>query len=300
MKTLFQQVRNYLRMIKFSHSLFALPFAGVAVIEILYWHFWKHKTVVWSETEIAGKIAGIVICMVSLRSAAMGFNRIVDSEFDKLNPRTAGREIPKGIIKKKNAWIFVIISALIFVASAFLINPLAGYLSPLAVLVTFFYSYTKRFTYLCHFLLGFAIGLAPVAVSIALISSVTLPVILLSLALMFYIAGFDIIYACQDYEFDKAMKLYSLPSKFGIAAALTVAKWSHVLSFLFLVLFAMISQLNLIFYLTVLAVGMLFIYEHYLVRGGNLQNIPFAFFHVNSTISVVLFTGLLLDRLVYS
>ncbi|GIX42143.1 MAG: 4-hydroxybenzoate octaprenyltransferase [Leptospiraceae bacterium] len=299
-KSLLEIIESYLRMIKFSHSIFALPFAGIAVIEVLYKYYFKHSVLNWTKEELIIKVIGIIICMVSMRSAAMGFNRIVDREFDAKNPRTSQREIPAGKISLSNAKLFVVIFTIIFIISAFIINPLAGYLSPIVVLVTFGYSYTKRITFLCHFILGFAIGIAPIAVWVALLNKIEIVSLFLGASLMFYIAGFDILYACQDIEFDKKTNLYSIPAKFGIKKAMWIARISHFISLIFLIFFSYYSKLNIIFYITVFMVGILFFIEHYLVRGGRIENIPIAFFHINSIISTILFFGLLLDRIIFT
>lgn len=297
--SIFEQIQNYLKMIKFSHTIFALPFAGIALIEIFYKYFIKESYLNWSLNEAIFKIIGIIICMISMRSAAMGFNRIVDRKFDALNPRTAQREIPSGKISLKHAYIFVLIFTLIFIISAFMINSLAGLLSPIAILVTFGYSYTKRITFFSHFILGFAIGIVPMAVWIALLNKIEIESIFLSLCLMFYIAGFDIIYACQDMDFDQSMKLYSIPAKFGLLKALWIARFSHIVSLVSLIVFAFLSQLNIIFAITIIIIAILFFIEHYLVKDGKTENIPIAFFNINSIISSVLFFGLLLDRFIF-
>ncbi len=297
--SLLVQIENYLKMIKFSHTIFALPFAGVALIEIFYKNYIMNNTLKWTMSEIILKIIGILICMISMRSAAMGFNRIVDRKFDALNPRTSQREIPSGKISLKHAYIFVIIFTIIFIISAFLINSLAGFLSPVAILVTFGYSYTKRITFLSHFILGFAIGIVPIAVWIAILNKIEIESVLLSLSLMFYIAGFDIIYACQDINFDQSMKLYSIPAKFGLIKALLIARLSHIISLISLIFFAILSELKIIFAITILIISILFFIEHYLVKDGKTENIPIAFFNINSIISSVLFFGLLLDRIIF-
>ncbi len=296
-KTIFEQIQNYLKMIKFSHTIFALPFAGVALVEIIYKYYINESNLNWKIHELMIKIIGILICMISMRSAAMGFNRIVDRRFDALNPRTSQREIPTGKISLKHAIIFVAIFTIIFILSAFMINPLAGYLSPIAILLTFGYSYTKRITYLSHFILGFAIGIVPMAVWIALLNTIEIESFFLSLCLMFYIAGFDILYACQDIDFDQFMKLYSIPAKFGLVKALWIARFSHFISVISLIIFAILSKLNIIFAITIGIIAILFFIEHYLVKDGKMEKIPIAFFNVNSIISTVLFFGLLLDRI---
>ncbi len=290
---------KYLKMIKFSHTIFALPFAGIALIEIIYKYYLKTKILNWNITELTTKILEIFVCMISLRSAAMGFNRLVDAEFDAKNPRTASREIPTKQISKRSVKIFILLFIIIFVISAFMINPLAGYLSPFVIFITFGYSYTKRFTFSSHYVLGFAIGLAPSAVWIALMNRVEFESLLFSSVLMFYIAGFDILYACMDIEFDKKENLNSIPQRFGLKKALWISRITHLISYLFLILIFFEENLNLIFLATILIVGILLFYEHYLVRGGRIENIPIAFFNVNSIISTILFFGLLLDRLIF-
>ncbi|MFN3604997.1 MAG: UbiA-like polyprenyltransferase [Leptonema sp. (in: bacteria)] len=302
MKTfkLLTTLENYLKMIKFSHSIFALPFAGIAVIEVFYWEYFKNHTLdLLTTKEILIKILGILICMVSLRSAAMGFNRIVDRKFDKENPRTKDREIPSNKISLKNAILFVIIFLVLFVTSAFIINPLAGFLSPIAIFLTFGYSYTKRFTYLCHFVLGFAIGIAPIATWIALTNKISLESIGLGLVLLFYIAGFDILYSLMDIDFDKKNKLFSLPSRFGISISLWIARISHTISFSLMVWLGIAYELNQIYFFSIGIIFILYTTEHYLVH-KNLKNIPIAFFNINSMISTTLFFGLLFDRIYFN
>ncbi len=297
LKSFYITLQNYLRMIKFSHTIFALPFAGIAVVEVYYWNIDKDSKLFYT-SEIVYKVLGVLVCMVSLRSAAMGFNRIVDWKFDKENPRTKNREIPSGKISLRNASIFVILFSIIFVLSAFLINPLAGILSPIAILITFGYSYTKRFTYLCHYILGFAIGLAPIGVWIALTSSISIEAILISIALWFYIAGFDILYSIMDIEFDQKKDLFSIPSRFGIPISLWIARINHMISFIAMIGLGIMFQFKWIYFIAIVVVLFLFLIEHYLVQ-KSLNNIPIAFFHINSFISTILFFGLLFDRILF-
>lgn len=298
LKGIYTTIYNYLTMIKFSHTIFALPFAGIVLIEVFYWNYYKESKLSFSTSEIFYKVVGIIICMISLRSAAMGFNRIVDWKYDKENPRTKQREIPTGKISLRNATIFVLLFTLIFVVSAFFINPLAGFLSPLAILITFGYSYTKRFTYLCHYVLGFAIGLAPIAVWIALTNSVVFEAIMISIALMFYISGFDILYSIMDIDFDRKNGLFSIASYFGVSTSLWIARINHLISFLSMVGLGIIFKLNIIYFVSVMLIFILFFIEHYLVQ-KNLKNIPIAFFNINSLVSTILFFGLLLDRIFF-
>lgn len=283
-------------MIKFAHTIFALPFAGIAVLIALpasdllsdgrpnaafYWMMLK-----------------ILICMVALRSAAMGFNRLVDRDIDAANPRTAGREIPSGKLAATTVGLLVIGFTLVFIATAFWINTLCGLLAPAAVLLVLGYSYTKRFTFLCHFFLGLAIGVAPTAAYIAILGRVDAAPLLWSAGLMFYIAGFDILYACQDADFDRASGLHSLPARFGVPAALWTARVAHVVALVLFLAAGRFSGTGPAFAATAVLVALLFLAEHLLVRPGRLERIPIAFFHVNASISSVLFLGLLVDRLI--
>ncbi|MBE7437848.1 MAG: UbiA family prenyltransferase [Spirochaetales bacterium] len=276
---------DFLRMIKFSHTIFALPFAGIAIL------------VVWPEITVGPQLYldlfKIFICMVTLRTAAMTFNRLADQKYDAQNPRTAMREIPSGKITPRMAVFITLFMLIIFVLTAFALSNLCGMLSPLAITITLGYSYAKRFTFLCHFWLGLAIGQAPAAAAIALTQAVPLSILFWSAGLMFYIAGFDILYSLMDQEFDRRARLHSIPARFGARAALYLARFSHLLSLTFFLLAAQGS--GLLFYVVLGIVGILFFTEHYLVRGNNLDRIPLAFFHINAIISTVLFTGLLLD-----
>ncbi len=289
-----RRLSDYLRMIKFSHSLFALPFAGVALIELLY-----YDPALYEKQDLLRLTIGIIICMVSMRSAAMGFNRIVDRHFDAANPRTASREIPSGMISLSSAITFVVLSLLIFIASAFWLNPLAGWLSPVPIAVTLGYSFTKRFTYLCHLVLGLALGLVPPAVWVAVTGTIQLEPILWMTGVAFYTAGFDILYASQDLEFDREQGLHSIPARFGLQKAFWIARSFHVLSFGSFVAVALLATTGPLFAVTLVLVGFLFAFQHILVGNGRLDRIPIAFFHVNASISTVIFAGLLVDRLFF-
>lgn len=282
-----KHIVTYGRMIKFSHTIFALPFALAAVVlanrlapVTLYSLFW------------------ILIAMVAARSAAMGFNRIVDARIDARNPRTAMREIPAGKLSLKAAVIFVAVSAGVFILAAAMLGRLCLILSVPVLAVLCLYSYTKRFTWLAHLYLGFAISLAPLGAWIALTNSFRGPILLLSLALLSYIAGFDILYACQDTGFDRQEGLFSIPARFGLHRALLTARAIHLLAWGFLLGVGMAFDLGLIYYITTLCIGALLILEHRLVNPDDLSKIDIAFFNVNSTISVVLFLGILVDEII--
>ncbi len=276
----------YGKMVKFSHTIFALPFALSAVVLAHRIRAVTFADVFW-----------ILIAMVGARSAAMGFNRIADAGIDAKNPRTANREIPAGELSLKYAIVFVILFSGLFIFASAMLGRLCFYFSFPVLGILFFYSYTKRFTWLAHIYLGFAISLAPMGAWVAIARTFSWPIVLLSLALMTYIAGFDILYACQDTEFDKKEGLFSIPVKFGVKRALFIASFIHFLSFCSFFMIHFAFEMNIIYMVTVFIIGCLLITEHWLVKPDDLSNINIAFFHVNSLISLVLFAGVLADEL---
>ena len=284
-RNFFQKVILYGRMIKFSHTVFAMPFALSAVVLARRSHPLTMTGVFW-----------ILIAMISARSAAMGFNRIADAQLDQKNPRTSNREIPSGKMKLNSAALFVALSSGIFIGAAAMLGNLCLIFSVPVLMILFGYSYTKRFTRWCHLYLGFAISLAPMGAWIAVTNSFSWGILCLSLALMTYIAGFDIIYACQDVDFDRNHQLFSIPSMIGVQKALSLSTWLHVLSFCFFVLIYFIFDMQYIYLATVCIIGVLYVIEHLLVDPDDLKHINVAFFHVNSIISVVLFFGILIDE----
>lgn len=281
---LLTRIRTYGRLIKFSHTIFALPFALAAVLLAN-----RHQPVSWAT------LAWIVLAMASARSAAMGFNRLADYEFDRRNPRTSDRPLASGAIDRKSVLCFIFISSLVFVLSAAALGRLCFVLSVPVLLVLFFYSYTKRFTAFSHLVLGFSIGLAPIGAWIALTGSLTPGIVLLSLALMTYIAGFDILYACQDIDFDRQSGLFSLPARWGASRALTASSLLHAATFLCLLAVTFAFSLGRVYLLFLALISLLLIIEHRLVRPDRLDRVNVAFFHVNSAISVLLFVGVLAD-----
>lgn len=286
---------KYLRMIKFSHTIFALPFAGIAVLQAL------PGSGLWGERgfdpSLWPLLMKILICMAALRSAAMGFNRLIDRHFDAANPRTKNRELPSGEISVLSVRVFIVLFGVVFVLTAFWINLLCGLLSPVALLLAFGYSFTKRFTMFCHFFLGLAIGVAPTAAWLALRGDLSTLPLLWTAGLTFYIAGFDILYSSMDADFDRESGLHSMPSRLGISRALLVARISHILAILFFLLAGVRGDGGPVFYATAIGVAGLFALEHILVRPQRLDRIPVAFFHVNAAISTILFIGLLTDTL---
>jgi 4-hydroxybenzoate polyprenyltransferase len=265
-----------LRMIKFEHSLFALPFALLGAL--LAAEGWP----------TAWQLLWIVVAMVGGRSAAMAFNRIADLRFDAQNPRTARRELPTGQLSLRFTWVFTLVSAGVLVFAAWQLNPLAFKLSPVALVMVFFYSYTKRFTTLTHWVLGFCLGMAPAGAWIAMRGTLDWEILPLSLAVLCWVAGFDIIYACQDVAFDRRVGLFSLPRRIGIGGALQVARGMHLAMLGLLVWLAQLAGMGLLTYLGLAVVAALLAYEHRLVKADDLSQVNAAFFTVNGYISLLL------------
>ena len=274
-----QRITLYLSMVKFSHSVFALPFA------------------LTSAQLAAGGIPTlkqtllIVIAMVSARSGAMGLNRIIDKEIDAQNPRTANRELPKGLIKTTEAVVFVIISFSILVISAYLLNDLCFKLSPVAIAFLILYSYTKRFTWLCHIVLGICISAAPLGAWIAIRGTFDMVIMPMALAVVFWLAGFDVLYALQDIEFDRRVGLKSIPARFGIKRSIMLSRLMHTTTFGLLVTNGILFNLSLAYWIGMVVVGLLLIYEHSLVKADDLSKLDFAFFNMNGYISLVVFVA---------
>lgn len=281
---LLSQIQTYGRLIKFSHTIFALPFALAAV---LLAH--RQHPVTWTA------LFWIVLAMAGARSAAMGFNRLADYEYDKKNPRTANRPHTTGEISKRSLFFFILLSSAVLILSAAMLGRLCLILSAPVLIVLFFYSFTKRFTAYSHLFLGFAIGLAPLGAWIAITGTLDPRILLLTAALMTYIAGFDILYACQDVDFDRQAKLFSIPACWGVGSALRVSSLLHVFTFVSLLLIYFAFDLGLIYLVFLCAISFLLVLEHRLVRPHSLDNINIAFFHVNSAISVLLFLAVLTD-----
>ncbi len=269
---------NYSRLVKFEHTIFALPFA-------LTGFFFGVRQ---DSSNISLKLLFLVLlCMVFARNSAMGFNRFLDREFDKKNPRTALREIPAGILEPKSVLLFVILNALFFVGTTWFINSLCFYLSPVALFVILFYSYTKRFTPLCHFVLSLGLAIAPVGAYLAVTGKFDWLPLMLSLVVFFWVSGFDIIYALQDEDFDKNLNLKSIPSLLGKKRALLVAKIIHFLSAVFVVIVAILTPANWLHIAgAAIFIGLL-VYQHTLVKHNDLSRVNLAFFTMNGIASVI-------------
>jgi 4-hydroxybenzoate polyprenyltransferase len=284
---LFRNLRVTLEMIKWEHSIFALPFAlcgamlaagGVPGIRQLAW---------------------IIIAMISARSAAMAFNRVADASIDAANPRTQTRALPAGTLSPAFVTMFTVVSCAIFILAASQLNRLALILSPVALAVVLLYSYTKRFTRWSHVVLGFSLGIAPAAAWIAVRGSLDPRILLLTAAVTFWVGGFDVLYACQDYDFDRLSGLHSIPRYVGISGALAIARTFHVVMLLLLIALVAVFGLGKLAMVGVLAVAVLLTYEHTLVSPRDLSKLNAAFFTMNGVISIVFFAFVAADLLLH-
>ncbi len=274
------RLRLTLEMIKFEHSVFALPFALTGAL--LAWRDdgFRHEGL-WL------KLIWIVVAMVSARSVAMAFNRVLDADIDAKNPRTKSRHLPAGLLTRRFAWGFIALWAFVFIFAARELNPLCFMLAPLALGIPMLYSFTKRFTSLSHLVLGFSLGIAPAAAWIAMRGSLDLRILWLTAAVTLWTAGFDVIYACQDYAFDVQSGLHSIPKRFGIAGALWISRVLHVGMLLCLIALVQAFALGVVAMLGIAAVAALLLWEHRLVRADDLSRIDAAFFTMNGYISVI-------------
>jgi 4-hydroxybenzoate polyprenyltransferase len=274
---IFKNIRTTLEMIKIEHTLFALPFAFLGAV-LAARGFPSAWQILW-----------ISVAMVGARSTAMAFNRIADKHYDARNPRTKTRAIPAGLLSVGFVVGFTVISAGIFFLAAAMLNRLTLFLSPVALASIILYSYTKRWTLLSHLVLGWCLAIAPTGAWIAVRGTIDSPVpLLLSLLVMLWTAGFDVLYACQDYEFDRREGLYSIPARFGIAHSLWIARLLHLGAFAALVALYFLTNLGIIAIIGVLATGALLIYQHTLVRADDLSRLNAAFFTTNAFVSVIL------------
>ena len=281
--SLFGRVKIFLEMIKFAHTVFALPFAFTAALlaarglPTLYQAFW------------------ILMAMVGARTAAMGLNRLIDAEIDGENPRTSTRAIPAGLLGKGSVAFFIGLSVLLMMYAAYRLNPLCLYLSPVALFFLVLYSYCKRFTSLAHVVLGICLAGAPLGAWIAIRGTIELPAILLAVAVLFWVAGFDILYALQDMEFDSRRGLHSIPVRFGVAGSLWLARIFHLVMVLSLVALQLFGGLGPAFFIGLLLCLAMLGYEHWLLRNGDLAKLDAAFFNMNGYISITIFLFTFID-----
>jgi 4-hydroxybenzoate polyprenyltransferase len=281
-----KKIAILLEMIKFEHTVFALPFAlASAVVAALGIPAWS--TIGW-----------IILAMVGARSSAMGFNRIADWKIDALNPRTQNRAIPAGLVTLVEAWTLVIASAVLFILASAMLNLLALELSPVALVLIFGYSYAKRFTSASHLILGLCLAIAPIGAWIAVRGTIEVPPLILGLAVMLWTAGFDILYSLQDVGFDRKEKLFSIPARFGETTALLMARSAHVLTAALLIGFGFSSSLGSVYFVGVTLVMCALVYEHRLVHPGDFSRINSAFFTMNGIVSIIFAIFTLADVLI--
>ncbi len=279
------KIKIILEMIKFEHTIFALPFAFTGAL------------LAAKGLPTGSQILWITVAMVGARSAAMGFNRWADRAFDAENPRTKIRALPQGLVSPLQVMVFTLVSSAVLIIAAYMLNPLSFYLSPVALAVVFFYSYTKRFTFLSHAFLGLAISLAPIGAWIAITGRIEGPALVLGAAVLFWLLGFDVLYALQDREFDVKAGLHSIPQQFGVRRSLWISRASHAVTMAALFWLGFLCSLGLFYYAGVVIALLLIIYEHTLVKENDLSKLDMAFFNMNGYISVTIFVFTLIETL---
>lgn len=279
------RIRIFLEMIKFSHTVFALPFAFTGAV------------LAARGIPSGSRIFWIVMAMVGARTAAMGLNRVIDAEIDAANPRTRNRAIPAGLIGKGTVVLFVMVAVLLMLYAAYRLNPLCLYLAPVAIFFLILYSYCKRFTALAHVVLGICLAAAPLGAWIAITGAIALPPVLLGASVVLWVAGFDILYALQDLEFDRTRGLHSIPVLLGVTASLWVARLFHLVMFGLLTSLYFAMQLGPFYLLGLCVVFVLLAHEHWLLRNGDLTKLDAAFFNMNGYVSVAIFIFTLVDVL---
>ncbi|RYY30899.1 MAG: 4-hydroxybenzoate octaprenyltransferase [Chitinophagaceae bacterium] len=296
-------VKNYLSLVKFSHTIFAMPFAMIGfVLAVRYAPFESGTGTFTTNTSLSAavillKLVLVIACMVFARSAAMAFNRYLDASFDALNPRTAIREIPAGIISSSSALRFVIFNCIAFIICTAFINTVCLALSPIALFVILFYSYTKRFTPLCHLILGVGLSLAPIGAYLAVTGQFDVLPVLFSFTVIFWVSGFDIIYAMQDVDFDRSQSLYSIPAYFGKWKALRISELLHLFSIITVVYAGIYAGLGTWYWIgTGVFISML-IYQHSIVKPNDLRKVNLAFMTANGIASVVFAVFVIMDLL---
>lgn len=293
-------IKNYLSLIKFSHTIFAMPFALIGFFlawfrinsDFFEWYTTKHFPIgsvnnYNYQVKFLKIFILVLLCMILARSAAMAFNRYLDRKWDALNPRTAIREVPKGLISPQNALTFTIVCSLFFIICTFFINTLCFALSPVALAVVLGYSYTKRFTPLCHLILGLGLSLAPIGAYLAVTGRFDFLPLLFSLAVLFWVSGFDIIYALQDVDFDKSQQLYSIPAAVGKVKALRISEALHLGSTGCVIAAGKIGHFGVLYWIGVALFGAMLIYQHSIVKPNDLRRVNIAFMTANGIASVL-------------
>lgn len=287
---MFKKMGIFLQMIKFEHTVFALPFAFMGAL--------LGSVVMFGSLPSWSKIGWIVIAMFGARSAAMGLNRLIDRISDAKNPRTAGRAIPAGLLKAGEVVLFIAISFFLLFWAAFKLNPLSAKLLPIAVFLLVLYSFTKRFTWACHIILGLTIALAPLGGWVAVTGNVDWTAMVFYFTIVFWTAGFDIIYSCQDVEFDTKEGLYSIPVRFGVANALIIARVFHILTGVGFISLLFMTDLSWWYVAGMIIAYIILFYEHHIVSPSDLSRLQTAFFTMNGVLSIVVFSFTLIDLVV--
>ena len=281
--TALTRIRYVLDMVDFGHTLFGLPFAYLGAFLAV------------KGMPAVSQLVWITLAMVGARTAALCLNRLIDLEIDRANPRTSNWVLPSGKLALNKVWVMVLLSLALLFYSAAELNPLCFKLAPLAVVILWVYSYTKRFTWWCHLILGLAIGIGPIGAWFAISGTFDLQPLVLGLAVACWIAGFDAMYACQDIEFDREHQLYSIPARFGERGALAFSAGFHACTVVFLVMAGIILELGFFYYAGVLLAGMVLIYEHLIVKPGDLSRVNFASFRINRYVGILIFVATLMD-----
>lgn len=280
---LLKKLKTYAEMVKIEHTLFSLPFSYTAGILAV-----RNIPPLW-------QLILITVCVTGARSAAMAWNRLTDRFIDERNPRTAHRALPKGEVTTQEVLIGIVLSLGVLAAASWMLNPLCVLLMPIAILITFFYSYTKRFTWLCHLVLGICLGMAPLGSWIGIRGDLTWEPILVCLGVTFWTAGFDIIYSTMDLDFDRKEGLYSIPVCFGLKRALQISLIFHCIAFTFFVLLKFMAQLGSYYLIALLVVGFLLYIENRIITPENLSRVNLAFFQINSIVSLVILIFMILE-----
>lgn len=290
-------VKNYLSLVKFSHTIFALPFAFIGFVLGVVHQSKFHNSKNWLQ-QYGTKFLLVLVCMITARSAAMAFNRYLDRNFDALNPRTAIREIPKGLVSANAALRFVVINVLIFITACWFINKLCFYLSFIAIFVVLFYSFTKRFTALCHLVLGLGLSLAPVGAYLAVTAQFAIVPVLFGVLVLCWVSGFDIIYALQDEQFDKQHQLHSIPAYLGKKKALMVSRVLHAICASIVIVIGILSHANILFILGGISFITLLFYQQSIVSPTNLSRVNLAFMTANGIASIIFSVFVITEQII--
>ncbi len=280
------KIKDYFNLIKFSHTIFAFPFAMIGYFLGLQSQEWKFEPML---------LLLVILCMLFARSAAMSFNRIIDLEFDKKNKRTQNRELPKGALNIRSALVFSIASSLLFILVTFFINKICFHLSPVALIIILGYSYTKRFTSLCHIILGLGLSLSPIGAYLAVTGNFGIVPLLFSFAVLLWVSGFDIIYALQDKDFDVKNDLYSIPAFMGIKKAIKFSTFLHLFSSVFFVIIGIYGHFGIFYWMGTLIFVFCIINQHRLIKSDDLSKVNLAFFTMNGIASIVFAAFVIVD-----